>query len=453
MGDEQSYRSYIPHTDEEIKTMLDEIGVSSIDELFELATGKKGTAILKLDRGMNEWEILKKFEKLADENMDFHFGAIFMGGGIYNHFIPSALLEIANRGEFLTAYTPYQPEISQGTLQALFEYQTMICELTGMEVSNSSMYDGASALAEAVLMGYRLNQKKKVIISKTVHPEYRDVVKTYSQGLGIRIREINYDEGSGMVNFNELFESMDDETSSVVLQYPNFFGVLEDIERIGKKVKEKGNVILIVVSNPIALSILEPPGSFGADIVVGEGQPLGNTPNFGGPGFGFFATREKFLRKMPGRLIGETVDTSGNTGYVMTFQTREQHIRREKATSNICSNHAHNAVMAAIYLSLLGSDGLRKVAENSVINAHYLLERIENAGYNRKFDSPFFNEFAVECHNLDKLNRELLKNRILGPLDLGKFYPELRGVGLFCATELTRSDDIEALIEVMKGMK
>lgn len=437
---------YLPHTDSEIKEMLEEIGVSSISELYQRAVGKHDDIDLKIPEAVCEYDLLRDFKELSEKNINFQEYAIYLGAGIYNHFIPSVLLELANRGEFLTAYTPYQPEVSQGTLQALFEYQTMICELTKMEVANSSMYDGASAMAEATIMAYSLNGRNEILVSKTVHPEYREVIKTYASGKKLKVIEIEFDEETGSTDFEDLKRKLSSNTSCVVVQYPNFFGVIENLKELRELIPE--DVIYVVSANPIALGILEPPGNFGADIVVGEGQALGNPAYFGGPGFGFFATKEKYLRKMPGRLIGQTIDVDGKRGFVMTFQTREQHIRRSKATSNICSNHAHNAVMAAIYLSLLGKKGIKEVANLSLQKAHYLAEKLDRLEhFQLKFSGPFFNEFVVETDlNWDKVNKYLLEQKIIGPFKLSKFYKTLDGSALFCVTETNRREDIEFLV-------
>lgn len=436
---------YLPHTDAEIREMLKEIGVSSIGEIYEQAIGKNSDIDLKIPDAICEYDLLRDLKELSEKNINFQDYAIYLGAGIYNHFIPSVVFELASRGELLTAYTPYQPEVSQGTLQALFEYQTMICELTKMEVANSSMYDGASALAEAVLMAHSINEKNEVVISEAVHPEYREVVKTYSRGKKLKVINLNYDDESGTINLEDLKNKITENTSCVVVQYPNFFGIIEDLKEIRETIPE--NIIYIVVANPIALGILEPPGKFGADIVVGEGQALGNPGYFGGPGFGFFATREKYLRKMPGRLIGQTVDSQGKRGFVMTFQTREQHIRRAKATSNICSNHSHNAVTAAIYMSLLGKEGLKEVANLSLQKAHYLAEKLDKLEhFQLKFSGPFFHEFVLETDlDWNKINKYLIEQKILGPMKLGRFYKNMEKSALFCVTEMLRREDLEFL--------
>jgi len=437
---------YLPHTEAEITEMLKEIGVSSVSEIYEKAIGKASDIELKIPESICEYDLLRNFRELSEKNVNFQEYAIYLGAGVYNHFIPSAVFELASRGEFLTAYTPYQPEVSQGTLQALFEYQTMICELTKMDVANSSMYDGASALAEAVIMANNINGKSEILISKAIHPEYIEVVKTYSRGKKLNIVEFEFDNETGRVNLDDLKSKLSANTSCVAVQYPNFFGIIENLKEIRNVIPE--NVIYIVTTNPISLGILEPPGSFGADIVVGEGQVLGTPGFFGGPGFGFFATREKYLRRMPGRLIGQTVDSEGKRGFVMTLQTREQHIRRARATSNICSNHAHNAVIGAIYMSLLGKKGIKEVANLSLQKAHYLAEKLDKLEhFHLKFSGPFFHEFVLET-DLDwsEINQYLIEQKIIGPLELSRFYKEMKQSALFCVTEMNRREDIEFLI-------
>ncbi|OAA31074.1 glycine dehydrogenase [Kosmotoga arenicorallina S304] len=438
--------SYIPHTETEISEMLETIGVKSIEALFE-DVPKVFDFKLDLPESSDEFSVARELKALSKKNLSLNEMAIFRGAGVYYHYIPSAIRYLSSRGEFLTAYTPYQPEVSQGTLQALFEFQTMIAELTGLEVANSSMYDGATAVAEAALMAVRTNGRNRVLISQTIHPEYRHVTNTYCHAQSIEIEELPYSKDTGQIDLEKLKSTLDDDVSAVIVGYPNYFGIIEDLKKIKALLDEK--IMFIVVANPIALSVLEAPGSFGADIVVGEGQPLGNPSSLGGPGFGFFATREKFVRKMPGRIIGETKDVDGKTGYVMVLQTREQHIRRGKATSNICSNHAHNAVIAAMYMSLLGKEGLREVAIRSFDKAHYLFHQISKIeGMEPLFSGPFFHEFPVRLKgtSASKLNADLLKHKILGPMELEKDFPELGNSVLFCTTEAVRNEDLEFLL-------
>uniref|UniRef100_A0A7C5VKM0 Probable glycine dehydrogenase (decarboxylating) subunit 1 n=1 Tax=Fervidobacterium thailandense TaxID=1008305 RepID=A0A7C5VKM0_9BACT len=437
---------YIPHTEEEIKEMLQEIGVGSIDELF--VDVPKTIDGYKIPDGKDEFTVRKIVETLAQKNKAFQPENVFLGAGIYYHYIPTVVKHLAANPNFLTAYTPYQAEVSQGTLQMLFEYQTMMCELTGMEVANSSMYDGASSFAESLLMATRITGKYKMLVAKTINPEYRTVARTYTSPIGIKIEEIGYTE-LGAVNLDELKAKLDDETAAVAVAYPNFFGVIEDLKTIRSFIRQ--NVIFIVVAEPVSLALLEAPGTFGADIVVGEGQSLGVTPNLGGPGIGFFTTLEKHVRKMPGRLIGQTKDLDGKTGYVMILQTREQHIRREKATSNICSNQAYIALINAIYLSIMGPQGLKEVAYRSYNNAHYLAKKLEEAGFPRIFTGEFFNEFVVRV-STDYRNRwhEMAKDGILGPIPIDRVYKELGPSALVCATEVNTKESMDRLVEVMR---
>lgn len=435
---------YIPHTDEEIQQMLHAIGVEHIDDLYKDVpiTVKE----LKIPKGLDEFTVLSTLESIAQKNAVIEKKNIFMGAGIYSHYIPQVVESVSSRPEFVTAYTPYQAEVSQGTLQALFEYQTMICELTGMEVANSSMYDGASALAEAILMAHRINNKHKVLISQAVHPEYIQTSRTYTcaQKLSFQIVPLN---GSGMTDTAVLKNSIDDDSCAVVIQYPNFFGIVEDLRAI-KEVAE--NLVFIVVAEPFALTVLEPPATFGADIVVGDGQPLGIPMSYGGPTVGFFATLEKHVRKMPGRLIGETTDVDGNKGYVMILQTREQHIRREKATSNICTNHALMAVRNAIFMGVLGPNGMKEVAYKSYSNAHYLAERIQQKGYKLIFDGPFFNEFAVRMtDDYDSKWRKIFQHGVLAPLPLGWYFNQYKDGALACATEVNTKESIDKFVELL----
>ncbi|WP_071608617.1 aminomethyl-transferring glycine dehydrogenase subunit GcvPA [Fervidobacterium thailandense] len=437
---------YIPHTEEEIKEMLQEIGVGSIDDLF--IDVPKTIDGYNIPDGKDEFTVRKLVEELARKNKTFEPEFVFLGAGIYYHYIPTVVKHLAANPNFVTAYTPYQAEVSQGTLQMLFEYQTMMCELTGMEVANSSMYDGASSFAESLLMATRITGKYKMLVARTINPEYRTVARTYTKPIGIKIEELGYTE-LGTVNLDELKAKLDDETAAVAVAYPNFFGFIEDLKAIRSLIPQ--NVVFIVVAEPVSLALLEAPGKFGADIVIGEGQSLGVTPNLGGPGIGFFTTLEKHVRKMPGRLIGQTKDLEGKIGYVMILQTREQHIRREKATSNICSNQAYIALINAIYLSVMGPQGLREVAYRSYNNAHYLAKKLEEAGFAKIFSGEFFNEFVVRVPD-DYRNRwhEMAKNGILGPIPIDRVYKELGPSALVCATEVNTKESMDKLVEVMK---
>lgn len=453
---------YIPHSQTDIQEMLTTIGVKSLDDLFQsIPSALRLKKPLRLPPPMSELEISRHIKQLANQNISNM--PSFLGAGCYHHFIPAIVNHLAGRSEFYTSYTPYQAEASQGILQAFFEYQTMICELTGMEVANASVYDGATGLAEAVLMALSITGKKKVLLTKTIHPEYRQVVQTYLKDLDATITEIDYKNGRTDLATLYSLLAMASDTACVAVQNPNFFGQIEDMTEISQKVHQAG-ALLIAVVNPISLGLLLPPGEYQADIVVGEGQPLGNEMSFGGPHLGIFATRKEYVRKMPGRLVGQTVDTRGQPGYVLTLSTREQHIRREKATSNICSNEALCALKAAIYLATLGKNGIRKVAELCLQKAHYLSQKITrikvprkrgqaapSARYKLLFDGPFFNEFVIQCPRPPELiNKRLLKNGIIGGLALGRFYPELKNAMLFSVTEMNTREEMDKLIDLLR---
>lgn len=443
---------YIPHTDAEIKEMLKVVGVDDINGLYNDVANLLDKE-LKLPERSDEFSVTRELKELAEKNINLQDVAVFRGAGIYKHYIPSAVYALATRSEFVTAYTPYQAEVSQGTLQALYEFQTMISELTGMEVANASMYDGGSALAEAALMSVRVTRKSGIVVAKSVHPEYLQVTKTYCSAQNIDVKTVDYDVESGELNLDDLENKLSNDIAAVVVGYPNFFGVIEDIKKIRESIP--ANVMLIVVANPIALAILEAPGKLGADIVVGEGQPLGNLPYLGGPGFGFFASHQKHMRKMPGRIIGETTDVDGKKGYVMILQTREQHIRRDKATSNICSNQSLNTVIASIYMSLMGKEGLREVAKRSFDKTHYLAERLAKIeGLTPVFKGPYFHEVLFRVSDdLESINKKLMERKIMGPLNVEFLYPELANCGLFCATEALRNEDIEFLLGCLEEIE
>ncbi|MFH1230135.1 MAG: aminomethyl-transferring glycine dehydrogenase subunit GcvPA, partial [Planctomycetota bacterium] len=388
--------------------------------------------------------------ELAAQNSHSNKMPSFLGGGCYNHFIPAVVDHLANRSEFYTAYTPYQPETSQGVLTTFFEYQTMMCELTGMEVSNASLYDGATALAEAVLMALHFSGKKKVIISRAIYPEYRATLKTWLDDLDINIVEMDF--SNGVTSLQTLEKALDNNTACVAYQSPNFLGAIEPVDDIMELVRKYENTLVIAVVNPISLGILKSPGSYGVDIVVGDGQPLGNRMSFGGPHLGFLATRMEFIRKMPGRIVGETTDNKGRRGFVLTLSTREQHIRREKATSNICSNQALCAIRATIYLAALGKEGFNNVSYLCLQKAHYAVDKIYRLkGFKLLYQQPFFNEFVIQCENPEMVNKKLLKSGIIGGLVLNRFYPELKNAILFCVTEMNTKDEIDKLVKILKG--
>ncbi|MEK7276659.1 MAG: aminomethyl-transferring glycine dehydrogenase subunit GcvPA [Chloroflexota bacterium] len=439
--------SYTPHTDADRKAMLNTIGIKSIAELFEDVPAKFRFPELDLPEPLSELETMREMEELADSNAHAGTAPCFLGAGAYYHFSPSVVNHTILRGEFLTAYTPYQPEVSQGTLQAIFEYQSMICALTGMEVSNASHYDGATSLAEAVIMAVSHFKEKrtKVILAPSVHPQYRAVVRTYTQGMGLTVTG----DGEPDLRLSDLTPMLDPNTALFVAQYPDFFGGIEDLRAVAKAVHDAG-ALFCVVTNPVALGLLTPPGAMGADIVVGEGQPLGIPLSYGGPYLGFFATKKDYVRRMAGRLVGETRDAAGKKGYVLTLATREQHIRREKATSNICTNQGLMALAAAVYMSVMGKHGLRRVAEICYQRAHYAADQIDQLGeYSVARNGPFFHEFVVKCPRpVAEVNDDLLHNYgIIGGYDLGQDYAHLDNHMLVCVTEMLDPDDIDAFVE------
>lgn len=442
---------YIPNTDREREEMLSSIGVSSIDDLFsDIPDNVKFNGRLNLPEAMSELEVKRHMTALAESNADAGHYTYFIGGGIYDHYIPSAVSHITGRSEFYTAYTPYQPEISQGTLQAIFEYQTMICNLTGMYVSNASMYDGASALAEAGLMAVKIKDKGKILVSRSVHPEYRRVLRTYTAGMDIEIAEVDFKDGTtDMEDLKAKIEGCD----GLIVQNPNFFGCLEDMETLSSVAHDAGALFISVV-DPISLGVLRAPGEYGADIVCGDGQALGNPMNFGGPHLGFLATKEEFVRYMPGRIVGQTVDNTGNTGYVLTLQTREQHIRREKATSNICSNQALCALAATVYLSLMGKKGIKEVGEQCLAKSHYLAGELNKAGFGLAFDKPFFKELVIRLDkDVSAVIEDLLKKKIIAGIDLSRFYPELKGYMMIAVTEKRTKQEMDELVAGLEGLK
>ena len=438
---------YIPNTEQQQQEMLGEIGLCGKEDLFkpipEEVRLKRG---LNLPEAMSEMEVTKHMREMSGRNMHTQEAVCFLGAGAYDHFIPSVVHHLLQRQEFYTAYTPYQPEISQGTLQAIFEYQSLICQLTGMDVANASMYDGASALAEAAVMACKATSRNEVLIAKSVHPESRATVDTYTRFRSLKVTQFGYHNGTA--DMADLENKLSASTAAVVIQSPNFFGIIEDLEPIAQAAHKNG-ALLIVSCDPISLALLKSPGEIGADIVVGEGQPLGIPLSFGGPYLGFFAAREKWLRKMPGRIVGETVDASGKRGYVLTIQAREQHIRREKATSNICSNQGLCALAATIYLSAMGKQGLRQAAEQCFQKSHYAYQRlIQTGAFEPVFDAPFFKEFAVRYKgNISELNKRLAEDQIIGGYDLAKDYNELQNTWLVAVTEKRTKQEIDKLAE------
>jgi glycine dehydrogenase subunit 1 len=445
--------TYIPHSPKERDAMLDAIGVKSLEDLFTDIPKEHRYPTLRLFPALTEMEAATELGELSLGNENIRTDLVsFLGAGAYNHYVPAAVDSILRRGEYYTAYTPYQPEISQGTLQAIFEYQSLITALTGMDVSNASHYDGATAVAEAVTMAYAQfrGKRTKIVLSAAVNPQYRAVLRTYTRDMGLSI------EGDGpsddqIPDTRSLINLIDDNTALVIVQYPDFFGCIFDYSTLIEAAHAHGALVCVAV-NPTALGLLKTPGAMGADIVAGEGQPLGIPLSFGGPYLGFFATRKQYIHKMAGRLVGETVDSRGQRAYVLTLTAREQHIKRERATSNICTNQGLMALAAALYLSLLGKSGLRQVAELCYHNAHYAAGKIGDInGYSLCFDAPFFHEFAVCCPKpVAEINAHLLEHGILGGYDLGQDYPALKNHMLLAVTEMNTKDEIDALVEVLK---
>lgn len=437
---------YISNTPEQQQQMLHEIGAERIEDLF--ATIPKEVRLsraLDLPDGLSEMETIRRVQALAKDNVNTEDYTCFLGAGAYDHFIPSVVDHLLSRQEFYTAYTPYQPEISQGTLQAIFEYQSMICMLTGMDVANASMYDGASALAEAALMACGATRRSEVLVAKSVHPESREVLKTYARFQGVKVVEFGYKNGT--VDIEDLESKLTADTAAVLVQTPNFFGIIEDLSDIAQLAHDNKS-LLVTSCDPISLALLKPPGEYGADIVVGEGQSLGNPLSYGGPYLGFFAATNKLLRRMPGRIVGQTVDKEGTRGFVLTIQTREQHIRREKATSNICSNQALNALAATIYMTAMGKQGLKQVAEQCAAKAQYAYQQLIKSGsFEPMFDAPFFKEFSVRYNgDVSELNNRLMNENIIGGYDLGKNEADLKNGWLVAVTEKRTKNEIDLLV-------
>ncbi len=455
---------YLPKSPQDREEMLAAIGVDSVDALFASVPEEyRLTRDLAIPRQQSESEILERFKAYAanlasgDANELARLPssqrfASFLGAGAYRHYRPVVIDALVQRGEFLTSYTPYQPEIAQGTLTAMFEFQTMICELTGMEIANASMYDGSTGAAESVLMACRVTGKLGCVAARTVHPEYREVLRTSTQHQGIDIAEFGYDAKTGRVDLAQLEASIQDNTAAVLIQSPNFFGVIEDVAAIAEVVHRKGALLIVSIAEAVSLGIVKPPRE--ADIVSLEAQSFGVPVGFGGPYCGVIACKEKFLRQMPGRLVGETKDVNGKRGFVLTLSTREQHIRREKATSNICTNQALVAMMVTIFMTVYGKQGLRELAEQNLAKAAFLRRQLLEAGATTLFDgSPRFHEFVVNAGvPAEQLNEELLAKGIIGGLPLERWYPELgENAALWCATELTTRAQMEAAAEILSA--
>lgn len=443
---------YLPMTAEDKQAMLKTIGVHSTEDLFSDIPDKirfKGE--YKLQEHLSEYELKKEMTRLANKNISLNEYSSFLGAGVYQHFIPSVVHHIISRSEFYTAYTPYQPEISQGELQAIFEFQTMICELTGMEVANSSLYDGGTALGEAANVSHGHTKRTKILVSKTVHPEYIDVIHTYGKGFNLEIVEIDHKDG--MTDLDQLEQLLDDNTASVIIQYPNFFGLIEPLKLINERIQKNNGTIFITSCNPLALGFLTPPGEFGADIVVGDTQVFGIPTQFGGPHCGYFATRKKFMRKIPGRLVGQTTDENGVRGFVLTLQAREQHIRRDKATSNICSNQALYALASSVAMTALGKYGVQEMAYRNMLKARYLREQLENSSIPIPFKGPIFNEVVINLKQpIQEVNNKLLKKKIIGGYDLGLISSELKGYMLVAVTEIKTKEELDNFVAELRDI-
>lgn len=439
---------YCPHTTQDIAQMQTVIGVTSLDDLFaDIPQKFRLKQMADIPAALSEQQTVTVMSDLARKNKLPQL--TLTGAGAYHHFIPAVVGHIISRAEFYTAYTPYQAEISQGILQAIYEYQTMIAHLTGTEIANASMYDGATAMAEAAVLCAKMSDRTKIIVAGSVHPEYRQVVRTYSWANGYTLAEIPY-TSSGQIDLKALQKELDDHVAAVLVQSPNFFGVIEDIAPVAKTIHDKGALLVTGFTDGTSLGLLQPAGAAGADFVVGEGQSFGNPLNYGGPYLGIFAAQEKFMRRIPGRLVGATVDKNGRRGFVLTLQTREQHIRREKATSNICSNEALCALAAGIYLAALGKN-LQKLAMLNVQKTQYLKKKLlELKGWKEVFAAPVYNEFVVSCPDAQKVNDKLKKAGIIGGYELQKDYPELKNALLFCATEMLSKEDMDRAASILE---
>jgi glycine dehydrogenase subunit 1 len=423
--------------------MLNLIGLASEEDLISyLPPDVRFDKRLAIENGKSEYEIVDYFKRRAAQNANGY--PSFLGAGVYNHHRPVLVDAVVSRGEFLTSYTPYQAEISQGTLTSIFEFQTMVCQLTGMEVANASMYDGSSAVPEAAMMGVRVTRRDKVLIARSVHPEYREVLQTYTRHQGIPVAELRYTK-NGLLDLDDLTRNLDGEVAAVIIQTPNFFGILEQVEEISRIVAQNGTLLVVVFTEAVALGLIEPPRQ--ADIVVGELQSFAISPSYGGPYAGIIATREKYIRQLPGRLVGETTDVDGHRAFCLTLATREQHIRREKATSNICTNQALLALMATVFMTVYGKEGLRELAEQNLAKARYLASKLQ-----LEFESPFFNEFVARTNGRppQQINDALAEQKIIGGLSLDRFYPELKDCILLCATEMSTRRDMDTVASAFR---
>jgi len=440
---------YVPHTEDDRKRMLDVIGVDTLQALFDDIPEKfRLNRLLDLPKPLSEQDVMASMQAIGSLNVQTP--VTLMGAGAYMHYIPAVVKHIISRSEFYTAYTPYQAEISQGVLQAIYEYQTMIAALTGMQVANASMYDGATAVAEAAVLSAKTLNRSKIVAASSVHPEYRQVLNTYAWANGYDIRTVPYGP-SGQVDGAALAAVVDRNTAAVIIQTPNFFGIIEDIAAAASVARAQGAYLIAAFTEATSLGVLKPGGALGADFVCGEGQGFGNPVNYGGPHLGIFAASDKFLRKIPGRLVGATVDQEGKRSYVLTLQTREQHIRRERATSNICSNEALCALAATVYLVSLGKN-LKTLAELNIRRAHYLRERLSRiAGWSVVFSGPAYNEFVMTCPDPQRVNKLLQTAGIIGGYEIGRDYPEFENGLLLCATEMLPKNVIDKVIDVVSA--
>jgi glycine dehydrogenase subunit 1 len=430
---------YLPKSDVERREMLSAIGAKSLESLFaHLPTEVLLKRPLNIPPGKSEYEIVDYFRARGDACAQGF--SSFLGAGVYHHYRPVLVDTVVSRSEFLTSYTPYQAEISQGTLTTIFEFQTMICQLTGMDVANASMYDGSTAVPEAAMMAMRLTGRDRILTARTVHPEYREVLATYARHQGMPVAEVEYVRESGELDLDSLEHQIDNETAAVIIQSPNFFGIIEDVRRAAEIAHRHGALLIFVFAEAVSLGLLEPPRD--ADIVAGELQSFAISPSYGGPFAGIIATKEKFMRQMPGRIVGETKDTRGNRAFCLTLAAREQHIRREKATSNICTNQALVALMATVFMTVYGKLGLRELASQNLAKAHYLAGKLP-----LRFSGPFFNEFVASAKSPDAVNKSLLEHKIIGGLPLARFFPELDQAMLFCATEMSHREDMDKIAE------
>lgn len=439
---------YLPMTEQDKQEMLERIGVSSVDELFaDIPEQVRFKGLYNIKEAKSEAALTKELAQLAAKNKDTATNVSFLGAGVYNHYKPVIVDHVISRSEFYTAYTPYQPEISQGELQAIFEFQTMIAELTGMDLANSSMYDGGTSLAEAGMLAAGHTRRKKLLVSGAVHPEYKDVVATYAYGQSIEV--VTIPTKDGVTDVEALKELMDDQTAGVIVQYPNFFGQVENLQAMAD-IAHDAKGLFIVSANPLALGVLTPPGKLGADITVGDAQVFGIAEGYGGPHCGYFAVTTKLMRKVPGRLVGETVDQDGRRGYVLTLQAREQHIRRDKATSNICSNQALLALAASVAMTALGKQGMQEMAKQNIVKTRYAKNAFEAAGFTVLYQGAHFNEIVVKTNkSVTEINKALIEKGIIGGFDLGRVYPELENHALIAVTEIRTKEEIDALVAEM----